>query len=72
LRFEGITIPPRPAQKLSKEREVRLISFPWLVVTPYFRQKGREENSKIEGVVFLHLTQGILTKWTDLSRAKDK
>jgi len=28
MRFEGTTIPPRPVQKLSEEREVRPISFP--------------------------------------------
>jgi hypothetical protein len=55
MRFEGTTIPPRPVQKLFEEHEVRPISFPWLVVTPDFKQKRREENLKIEGVVFLHL-----------------
>jgi len=54
-RLEGRTIPPRPAQRLSKN--VRYDQYPslgWLL-PQISDKKEREENSKMKGVVFFHL-----------------
>jgi hypothetical protein len=71
--LEGRIIAPRLAQKLSKKHEVRPISFSWLAFTPRFQTKGKgKKTKKWKGWCSCTLTQGILTKWTDLCRTKDE